>query len=135
MKYEPINHNRKSIRLKGYDYSQEGMYYVTIRTKGGECLLGDVVQNEVKLSAIGEIAQSFWLEIPQHFNNVRLDVFQVMPNHLHGIIVIKESLVRTRHAVSIRDEAVKIGRAKNEFSKPVTGSLPTIVGSFKSAVT
>jgi putative transposase len=58
-----------------------------------------------------------------------------MPNHLHGIIVIKESLVRTRHAVSIRDEEVKSGRAKSEFAKPVSGSLPTIVGSFKSAVT
>ena len=135
MTYDPKKHHRKSIRLKGYNYSQAGMYYVVARTKKGECVLGEVVENEMKLSAVGKVAHACWLEIPQHFKNAGLDIFQVMPNHVHGIIIIRFPLVRTRHAVSLRDKALKDRLVKSEFGKPVSGSLSTVVRSFKSAVT
>lgn len=85
MKYNPKFHHRRSIRLKEYNYSQEGYYFVTICVKNMECLLGDVVGGKMVLSNIGEIVKEYWVEIPKHFNNVLLDVFVVMPNHFPGI--------------------------------------------------
>lgn len=79
---------RRSIRLKGYDYSQPGAYFVTICTKNQYHYLGDIIGGRMKLSEIGEIINQFWIEISYHFDNVHLDGFIVMPNHLHGIIMI-----------------------------------------------
>jgi putative transposase len=86
-----------SARLPEYDYSKDGFYFVTICTKDMICCLGDVVglDNDdfyVKLSEIGEISEKFWLEIPKYFNNVKLDIYVIMPNHIHGIIVIGDPL-------------------------------------------
>ena len=89
MKYNPEIHRRRSVRLKEYDYSQEGYYYITICTKNRECWFGNVVDGEMKLSDIGEIVKKCWMEIPQHFDNAFVDVFVVMPNHFHGIVVIE----------------------------------------------
>jgi REP element-mobilizing transposase RayT len=89
-KFDPQKHHRRSIRLKGYDYSQEGAYYVTIVTLRRECLLGQVVNKEMILSPYGEIVQKWWEEIPVHFSNVEIGAFVIMPNHVHGIIYIVE---------------------------------------------
>jgi len=125
MKYDPLNHDRHSIRLKGYDYSARGSYFLTICSHGRECLFGDVVGEEMRLSEIGDIVGKCWAEIPNHFANVRLDKFVVMPNHVHGILAL--GMVGTRHAVSLpRTE---------QFGKPTRGSVPTIIRSFKSAAT
>ena len=78
----------KSIRLPDWDYSSEGLYFLTICTRNRECILGDVVNDKIKLSKIGEIVEKCWNEIPKHFINVVLDEFVVMPNHVHGIIEI-----------------------------------------------
>ena len=103
------------------------MYLVTICTKNFQCWFGDVVN--------GEIANKCWMEIPNHFDNVELDKFIIMPNHVHGIICIVESQndynainVETRHAVSLPEQ-------KNKFGPLKKGSLSTILGSYKSAVT
>jgi putative transposase len=93
MKYDPIKYIRRSIRLKGYDYSSEGAYHVVVRSKNGECVFGDVRDGKMKRSPVGEIAEKCWRNIPEHFRNVELDQYVVMPNHIHGIIVIT-SLVR-----------------------------------------
>ena len=74
-----------SIRLPDYDYTLPGMYFVTICTKNRQCFFAN---NEIKLSNIGRIAHQYWAEIPQHFSNVSLDEFVVMPNHVHGVIII-----------------------------------------------
>lgn len=79
---------RRTIRLQGYDYSREGAYFVTICTKNRECFFGPVENGAIKLSPIGETANRSWLEIPEHFHHVRLAEFVIMPNHVHGIIVI-----------------------------------------------
>ena len=73
-------HKRKSIRLKGYDYSEPGDYFITICTKDFKCLFGEVVDGEMVLNKIGRKIKECWLEIPKHFSNTELDEFNVMPN-------------------------------------------------------
>jgi REP-associated tyrosine transposase len=87
-KFDPQKHHRRSIRLKGYDYSTDGAYYVTIVTQGRECLFGAIVDGEMRLNEYDEIVQKWWNEIPIHFPTVELGVFVIMPNHVHGIIFI-----------------------------------------------
>jgi putative transposase len=88
MKYDPEKHHRRSIRLKDYDYSQNGAYFVTICTYKKQCLFDDIINGKAKLSEIGMIAEQYWKEIPVHFQNVSLDYFVIMPNHIHGVIGI-----------------------------------------------
>jgi REP element-mobilizing transposase RayT len=84
--FDPQKHHRRSIRLKGYDYSSEGAYYVTTVTLSRECLFGEIIDKEVYLSNYGKIVQKWWESIPIHFPNVELGAFVIMPNHVHGII-------------------------------------------------
>ena len=93
MPYNSNIHHRRSIRLKRYDYTQQGAYFVTICTHQRNCLFGEIVDGEIKLNTNGEIARGSWLSIPRHFKNVELDEFVIMPNHLHGIIIIESSEV------------------------------------------
>ncbi len=118
---------RRSIRLPHVDYSQRGTYFLTICTFNKSCLFGRITNNIITLNHVGKIAQNSWLAIPSHFQNVRLSAFVVMPNHLHGILSIKE---RARHAVPLQ-----IARSVEDFQRPVAASIPTIVRSFKAAVT
>lgn len=82
------NYRRRSIRLPTYDYSQEGWYFVTICIGNREMCLGNIDRGTMKLSQIGRIVQNHWLQIPEHFRNIKLDGYIIMPNHIHGIIVI-----------------------------------------------
>ena len=123
MKYSPEIHHRKSIRLKEFDYSNPLWYYVTICTFDRISILGKVADNKVNLNKFGLIAEKCWKEIPNHFPNSELDYFVIMPNHIHGIIII-----------NCRDKACLVLTEKNRFGKSLPGSLPTIIGSFKSAV-
>ncbi|MCX8051233.1 MAG: transposase [Chlorobi bacterium] len=123
--------NRRSIRLKGYDYTQPGAYFITIVTQDRTCLFGEVVDGEMRLNALGEIVRACWLGIPGHFPHAALDAFMVMPNHVHGIIVIAD-YVGARHAVPLHTVPL---RQRERFGKPVAGSIPTIIRSFKSIVT
>ncbi|MDW8215319.1 MAG: transposase [Roseiflexaceae bacterium] len=88
MAYDPEKHHRRSIRLRGYDYSQPGAYFVTIVTHNRACLFGDVVNGEMQLNQYGEIVQHAWFDLPRHYPHIRLDAFCVMPNHIHAIIII-----------------------------------------------
>jgi len=91
MKYNPNIHHRRSIRLKGYDYSQSGLYFITICCHDNLCRFGRIENGEMILNETGKIAIQCWLEIPQHFPNVILHVYVIMPNHIHGIIEIIEN--------------------------------------------
>jgi putative transposase len=93
MKFDPKIHQRRSIRLKGYDYRQAGGYFVTIVTQGRESLFGEVVNGEMELNLAGEMIVRWWLELPNKFPNVNVDIFMPMPNHFHGIIFIFEPTV------------------------------------------
>ena len=83
--------NRHTTRLPGYDYAQPGGYYVTIVTRGREPVLGAVVDGTVVLSTLGVIVQKAWRDLPHHFVNVVLDEFVIMPNHVHGIVMITDN--------------------------------------------
>jgi REP element-mobilizing transposase RayT len=85
MKFDPKIHHRRSIRLKGFDYSQAGAYFVTIVTQGRVPLFGDVVNGEMRLNRYGKIVQAVWFDLPQHYPHVELGAFVIMPNHVHGI--------------------------------------------------
>ena len=85
---DPEKHHRRSIRLKGYDYAQEGVYFVTVCTQNRACLFGAVADGEMQLNNAGEIAKAAWDDMPARFPSVRLDAFIVMPNHVHGIIIV-----------------------------------------------
>jgi REP element-mobilizing transposase RayT len=90
MKYNSERYHRRSIRLKGYDYSQPGAYFVTICTQDRECLFGEVVDGAIRLNKAGEIVWQTWHDLPDHIVNIVLDTFVVMPNHVHGIIIITD---------------------------------------------
>lgn len=87
--------HRRSIRLRGYNYTRAGAYYVTVCTQDRFPLFGDVVNDEMMPNAMGAIVQRCWDAIPEHMPMVVCDAFVVMPNHVHGVIVITDSMVRT----------------------------------------
>lgn len=87
-KYNPNIHHRRSIRLKGYDYSQAGLYFITICCQGRICRFGYVEKGEMILNEYGKIAYDEWIKLSERFKNFELDVFQIMPNHIHGIIAL-----------------------------------------------
>jgi REP element-mobilizing transposase RayT len=123
-KFDPQKHHRKSIRIKGYDYSSEGAYFVTIVTQGRAFLFGEIVDGEMHLNEYGEIVQKWWDEIPNHFPNVKLGAFIIMPNHVHGIIFITAERSRARssrpvtHPVTTQIIIFKI----RMLMKPTTGA-------------
>lgn len=95
-KYDPNQHHRRSIRLKDYDYSSEGAYYITIVTQGREHFFGSIVNREMILNDTGRMILKWWNELPNKFPNVILGEFVIMPNHLHGIIFIVGADLRVR---------------------------------------
>ncbi len=84
--YNPQKHHRRSIRLQGYDFSREGLYFITICCQDRAHLFGEIAEKCLKLNDAGIQAQQCWLDIPNHFPNVVLHEFIIMPNHIHGII-------------------------------------------------
>ncbi len=129
-RYDPDKHHRRSIRLPGYDYTQPGAYFVTVCAHEHRPLFGQVVEGEVRLSAYGQIVREEWFKTAQVRPYVMLypDEFVVMPNHIHGIIWIVDD-------VSVTTTRRRRVPTVERFGKPVPGSIPTIIRSFKSAVT
>jgi REP element-mobilizing transposase RayT len=81
-------HRRRSIRLPGYDYSQPGAYFVTVCTRDRECVLGEVVEGEVRLNEDGRAVAEAWKWLGRQYSYVELDEWVIMPDHLHGILII-----------------------------------------------
>jgi putative transposase len=154
--------HRRTIRLKGWDYSGEGWYFVTLVAFRRECLFGVIHAGEMTVNPLGMIVQECWDAIPAHFPNVILDAFVIMPNHVHGIVVIRDEqeLPIPADAVPVgaeadavpigaEAEAVPVGaRHASPLQEPgrgriqepgrphgvAPGSLGAIIGSFKAAV-
>lgn len=91
MKYDPQIHHRRSIRLKGYDYSQAGAYFITICCHDRACLFGNITEEKMILNDAGKVANECWLQIPEHFPNTILHEHIVMPNHVRGIIELDDT--------------------------------------------
>ncbi len=124
MRFEPDKYHRRSIRLQGYDYSQSGAYFVTICTHGQECILGEVIHDCVQMSLYGEMVWQTWRGLPQRFERVELDQFVVMPNHVHGIIVITP-VVGAIHVGAIHELPLQSQTQRRRML------LPKVVGYFK----
>jgi REP element-mobilizing transposase RayT len=114
---------RSSLRLPGYDYRSQGAYFVTVITAKRACVLGEVVDDSAHPNEIGRIVARTWREIPDHFPHVHLDEFVVMPNHLHGILVLGEA-VGAKHASPLQP-----GRPRGTSR----GSVSAVVQAFKSS--
>jgi putative transposase len=124
------------MRLPDRDYRQPGAYFITICTKQRAPTFGAVVSGTVHLSPEGEIAQGLWLAIPRHFPNARLDTFVVMPDHVHGIIVINERAdVDTVDVDTVDVDSADPDNVGAQHAAPLRGSLGAIVRAFKSAAT
>jgi len=91
MQYDSDKHKRRSIRLKDYDYSQAGAYFVTICTRDRACVLGEISDGQVVLTELGEVVADSWRWLGQHYAHVELDQWVIMPNHLHGIILTTDN--------------------------------------------
>jgi len=89
-RYNPDIHHRRSRRLKAYDYSHAGAYFVTICTYNRECTLGEIADGEMRLNDAGRMVQAVWDELPSHYAGIDTDAFIIMPNHIHAIIVIAD---------------------------------------------
>jgi len=135
-----------SARAPWWDYGNAGAYFITICTRNREHFFGEINDGKMILSSIGVIADLLWHEIPNHANNVELDAFVVMPNHIHGILILNgddsgldsgldsgmdSRLVETGHALSLRDGQNYHPRFRN----PGKNTVSSIIGGYKSAVT
>lgn len=89
MTHGQAKHHHRSIRLQGYDYSQPGAYFITICTQNSEYLFGDIADGEMVLGEAGRMVQGVWDELPMNYSGIETDAFIIMPNHIHGIIVIQ----------------------------------------------
>ncbi len=131
MVYNPYSHHRRSIRLPGYDYGQDGQYFITINTKHRVCYFGDVIDGKMVRNEFGEIAHKEWLKTAEMRTNVLLDEFIVMPNHIHCIIFIKDLPNPDANKFDIH----KIQPGFKHTFGPQSKNLFAIIKGFKSAVT
>ncbi|MBN2270281.1 MAG: transposase [Sedimentisphaerales bacterium] len=136
-------HQRRSIRWVGYDYAQEGVYFVTVCVQGHVCLFGDIVNGQMRRNELGRIVQATWYDLPNHYPHIALDAFVVMPNHVHMIVVLtppvgagfKPALMNPMRAESAHARSVRTGPIRAGFKPAPTGKrhgLPEIVRAFKT---
>ena len=136
--------------MPGWDYGSPSWYFVTINTKRHVKYFGDIKDGKMYLNTLGNVAETYWKEIPQHFKNIELDCYAIMPNHIHGIIIITNNIKSTDCFNAGRDVAcnvstdeiiVTMGQTTNDKNivmsniSPKNGTLSTVMRSFKSAVT
>jgi REP element-mobilizing transposase RayT len=128
---------RRSIRLRGYDYAKAGAYFVTIVTKDRVCLFGEVVDGEMRTNQLGRIVQTAWRELPEHYPGVECDEFMVMPNHIHGIIMLVDggggatdvgAGLKPARGVAVGPNSVRAGFKP----APTRIAMPEIIRGFKT---
>ncbi|MEB3120773.1 MAG: transposase [Snowella sp.] len=129
MKFDPEKHHRRSIRLKNYDYSQPGYYFLTICTYQRQSWFGEIKNYRMYLNQIGKIVAEEWINTPKIRSNFELDEWIIMPNHLHGIVIINEHILETG------EENIKFSGARNAPLRQEPNSISSFVAGFKSAVT
>ncbi len=135
----------ESARAPWWDYSRAGTYFITICTKNREHYFGEIEDGKMVLSPTGVIVNLLWYEIPYHSQNVELDEFVVMPNHIHGILILNgndlenNNNVETGHALSLRGETnpdlINNPNYHPRFRNPGKNTVSSIVGGYKSVVT
>lgn len=131
--FNPEIHNRKSIRIPEYDYTKEGFYFVTICCHEHQCLFGRIINGEMVLNECGRIAKECWEEIPNRFVNIDLHSFIIMPNHIHGILQIKE-IVGAGFTPAQIDITRATARVAPTIDQKICPALSDIIGAYKSLV-
>lgn len=131
MKYNPDIHHRRSIRLKGYDYTQPGAYFVTVCTVNRRCLFGEVVNGEMRMNDVGIMVERWWQELNRKFPHIRTDEFVVMPNHIYGIIVIEP----IGADLCVCPDQKMGGHTDQKTGERTGATLPEIVQWFKTMTT
>lgn len=121
---------RRSIRLRGFDYSQAGAYFVTIVCQGRACLFGDVAGEEMQLNDAGGMVQQVWQDLPNRYSGINMDEFIVMPNHIHGVI----NFVQPVEAPLVGAQGESRG-TNHRATTRVAPTLGDVVGAFKSLTT
>jgi REP element-mobilizing transposase RayT len=122
MNNPPIFHHRKTIRLQQYDYTRPGAYFITVCLHDRkQYLFGEIADNVMVLNSVGEYARECWLDIPTFYPYVKLDEFVIMPNHVHGILILNSN-------------NIELGAA-NQFQQCTSGSIGSIIRGFKVGVT
>jgi REP element-mobilizing transposase RayT len=134
MTYNPDIHHRHSSRLRDYDYSAAGAYFVTICTQGRECLFGEVIDGAMVLNDAGRMVLGMWRALPERFPNVATDEFVVMPNHVHGIILLNDRRGEPR-VRPISGFGMKQGDHKDRPYGTGDFSLGRVCQAFKSLTT
>jgi putative transposase len=134
MKTDPERHHRRSIRLKSYDYARAGAYFITLCVQDRACLFGNVVGGGVRLHDAGRMVQTVWDELPVHYLGVDIDAFAVMPNHIHGIIVLDGvDRVGAGPRACPRSACQDEGQPRGVAPTPL--SLPDVMHRFKTMTT
>jgi len=131
-------HHRRNLRLPEFDYSHPGAYFVTIVTQNRKPFFGSIANGEMILNEMGKIIADLWVAIPVHFPNVEPGEFVVMPNHIHGIIVITFGVGHDNEEGTLQETIVWAMHASpipKNTNGPKSGSISAIIGSFKSAAT
>lgn len=124
----------ETVRLKDWDYSSNGYYFVTICIKNKELLFGNISNTQIELSKIGLIAKDYLIATSEHFQNTKIDEFVIMPNHIHSIIVLDNPNCRDITSDIGRDITCNVSTGINRFSQRISGSLPVIIQQYKSSV-
>lgn len=135
-KYDPKVHHRRSIRLKGYDYSQAGAYFVTTVTQDRESFFGEIRDGEMIFNDAGRMVHAVWESMPERFPRMELGAFVVMPNHFHAIVIINDSTIGGAGLVPAPRATTRV--APTARAAPITSNAPTlgqIIGAFKSITT
>jgi putative transposase len=128
MLYNKNIHHRRSIRLKGYDYSQAGLYFITICVQDRKCLFGEIVDGEMILNDAGKMADNEWVKIPERFTNVQLHEYIVMPNHFHAVMeIVGATLVvaQNTHTNPVAQNTHTNPVAQNTHTNPVAQNTHT----------
>ena len=134
MAYNPAIHHRRSIRLKGFNYTQSAAYFVTICCCQRECLLGTIIQDEMVLNEFGTIVAEEWLRSFEIRDELKLDAWVVMPNHFHGLLWFDRPTMQTQ-SPSDDGEPVDDGAlGKSQLRRPAR-SLGSVIAGFKAATT
>jgi len=123
-KYNPQIHHRKTIRLKGYDYSQAGLYFITMCCQDKECRFGYIEKNEIILNDVGRMIDTEWLALVKRFQNIALHEYIVMPNHFHGILqIVGATLVVAQNTTAPNTDAPNVGndRATTRVASQTAG--------------
>ncbi len=130
---------RRSIRLREWDYTHAGAYFVTINTAGFQCIFGEVLDGSMQLNEYGQIAESEWRRTAELRQNVELDAYVIMPNHMHGIVMLvdmsHEIGFPLRDVVRAQRAAPEIATTHRQYGDIAKGSLSAIIRAYKSSVT